>query len=310
MAGYYAKPNQPMFEQPLEQYGAAVPFTKTRQARPPGRLNPAAIVICLFLPWLIFSAMYATMSFSLHFQEKMMCCSFVFLGLLFVGVLAVVAWGEVKKCEFDPNANPSWAIYLAAVCFLAWVSGVAAGDINYYSHMEPFYDTSNLNSYPSVDPATMPGQQVMDAGQMSFVPGTKLDLRKTMAFHNADTYCVAPIVNGNNQSMYDFWAVGINCCSGQPGDFACGEFNNPNAAAGLRAMREDERTFYRLAVKQAESAFGIKSKHPLFFHWMQDPMLELTAYSDDGFKYFLFGVYAFFAFLLFLVIVAAVAFAR
>lgn len=307
MANYFGPPGQTAL--PLQQYGATLPVRKARTGHP-SRLNFPAIAACLFLPWLLFCLMYATMSFSLHYTDKLTCYLCVCLGLICVAIFVLMALDSVKKQNYDPQTDSSWPVFLAAVLFLAWASGVALGDLNYYYNMEPFYDTSNLNSYPSVDPSRMPGQQVMDAGQMTFVPGSRLDFKKTMKFTNLDTYCVTPIVNGQNetQSSYDFWAVGMNCCTGVSSTFACGEFNNPNAISGLRVMRDDQRTFYRLAVKQAEAAFRIKAKHPLFFHWMQDPGAELAAYNDEGFKYYLFGVYGFFAVLLFLVIVAAIFF--
>merc|ERR1719375_412849 len=136
-----------------------------------------------------------------------------------------------------------------------------------------------------------------------------------MAFKNLDVYCVAPIVNGltrkkNNSIFYDFWAVGLNCCSGVPGDFNCGEYSNKQASSGLRVMRDDQREFYRLAVKQAEAAYDLKAKHPLFFYWMEDTGAEIAAYFDEGFKYYMFGLVTFFAFMLFFVIVAAAFFSK
>merc|ERR1712217_485151 len=158
-------------------------------------------------------------------------------------------------------------------------------------NMSPYFDIQNLATYPSVDPTNYRGQQLMDAGQINFVPGTHLDLTKSMGFENLETYCVAPVTigTGANASLpyYDFWAVGLNCCSGHVPDFHCGEYNNPKASSGLRLMRDDLRAFFRLAVQQAEAAYNIDAGHPVFLYWMQEPSTEIEAYQDDGYKYFL-----------------------
>jgi len=291
-----------------EHYGSAPLSRSIVKNRRPTRLNFAAICLCLFVPWFLFIITYAVMSFSIHYKNKPVCYLVVLLCLAFVGIIAKLAWDAVKRFKKDSLADPSWFIFLAVACFLAWLAGVALGDMNFFYNMEPFYDVSNLNSYHSVNPDNMPGQRVMDAGRIDFTPGSKLDLEKTMAFHNLETYCVAPIVTGDKSKpdSYDFWAVGLNCCSGAPGSFACGEFNNPRASSGLRVMRDDQGSFYRLAVQQAEAAYNIRAKHPLFLFWMQDPVAEVAAYMDEGFKYYLLGVFAFFAFLLFLVILAMI----
>merc|ERR1719408_1104993 len=132
-----------------------------------------------------------------------------------------------------------------------------------------------------------------------------------MGFKNLEIYCVAPIVAGKEVlPTYDFWAVGVNCCSGNRADFHCGEFNNAHAGAGLRLMRDDQRSFYRLAVQQAEAAYNIRADHPLFFYWMQDPVAEVAAWMDEGYKWFLLGIFSHFLLQLVLVIIACLAFSK
>lgn len=251
------------------------------------------------------------MSFELHYQSKELAILFVALGFIMVLALMKLAYDGVRRQRVDPSSDPNWLIFMAAACLFAWCAGVVLGDINYFYNLHPFYEVSTLNSYPLVDPSRMPGQQVMDAGTMTFASGSHIDFKRAMGFHNDDIYCVAPIIGKNGSvSSYDFWAVGLNCCTGESGSFSCGEYNNPRASSGLRVMRDEQRAFYRLAVKQAEAAYSIKANHPLFFHWMAAPLTEVEAYMDEGYKKYFLGVFAFLAFMFFAVIVATLVFAR
>mmetsp|Transcript_55031 Transcript_55031/g.154402 ORF Transcript_55031/g.154402 Transcript_55031/m.154402 type:complete len:309 (+) Transcript_55031:67-993(+) len=270
------------------------------------RMNLVAICINIFVPWFTFAAIFAGMSFSLHYQRPSAAWMLVVLGLVFTGVSGFLAV-RAKQRERDEM----WYTFSTIALLVATVAAAIFGDMNFWFNMQPYYDIENLNTYPSVNPAREKGQQLMDAGRVYFADGTGLDMRKAMGFKNLDLYCVAPIVHGEEQlASYDFWAVGVNCCSGVSSDFRCGEFNNPHARSGLRLMRDDQRPFFRLAVQQAEAAYNIKSTHPLFFYWMQDPVAEMNAYRDDGFKYYLLGIFTHFAFNLFCVVCAIVGFSK
>lgn len=298
-------------------FGVKTVFLQGRRKR----LNIVAMLLGLFLPWIVFSIVYAVMSFSLHYQQPWLCYSIVAAAFFIVIATFCFASTSLKKRRAgDMAREPSWYIFLAITTFLGWAAGVVAGDTNFFTNMQPFFDILNLNTYPGVNPSLMKGQQLMDAGRIMFAEGTQLDIGRSMGFRNMDLYCVAPITtaasvstNGPNATRletYDFWAVGTNCCSGSAADFHCGEFNNPRARAGLRLMRDDQRAFYRLAVQQAEAAYNIKATHPLFFTWMQDPNQEVGAYQDDGMKYYLLGMFTYFSFQLFAVICASLAFSK
>jgi hypothetical protein len=270
------------------------------------RMNLVAVCINIFLPWFLFSAIYAIMSFTFHYQHPTLCWLLVFGGF---GL--AIATGYLAYRAKTSDRDPVWYTYAALAFFLAVCLAAVFGDMNFWYNMQPFYDIENLNTYPSVNPAREKGQQLMDAGRIYFADGTGLDMKRAMGFKNLDLYCVAPIVNGQDQlASYDFWAVGINCCSGVSSDFRCGEFNNPHARSGLRLMRDDQRPFFRLAVQQAEAAYNLKATHPLFFYWMQDPVAEMNSYRDDGFKYYLLGIFTYFAFNLFCVACAVVGFSK
>jgi len=270
------------------------------------RMNLVAVIGNIFLPWFLFAIVYACVSFKFHYNHPTLTSLFVLAG--FCPALATGYYAYVAKAR---DADPMWFTFSALSFFIAACLAFVLGDMNFYVNMHPFYDIENLNTYPSVNPAREKGQQMMDAGRVYFADGTALDPNKAMGFKNLDLYCVAPIVNGNAQlASYDFWAVGVNCCSGVSSDFRCGEFNNPRARAGLRLMRGDQRPFFRLAVQQAEAAYNIKAAHPIFFSWMQDPVAEVNSYRDAGYKYFLLGVFSHFAFNVFCVICAMIGFSK
>merc|ERR1719343_1541480 len=133
-----------------------------------------------------------------------------------------------------------------------------------------------------------------------------------MGFKNEDTYCVAPVTSrfhnltARGRVVYDFWAVGTNCCSGNGNDFHCGDYTGKKARAGLRVMQDDLRGFFRLAVQQAESAYNIKAVHPIFLYWLEDPTFEARSYREDGFKYFMLGMFSHFSLQLVLVMLYVV----
>lgn len=287
---------------PMEARAPGSVFTPGKRRR----MNLVAICANIFMPWFTFSSIYAGMSFSLHYQRPALAWSLVALGIVATGLSGALSFRTKQRERED-----MWYTFSTLALLLATITAAIFGDMNFWFNMQPFYDIENLNTYPSVNPAREKGQQLMDAGRVYFADGAGLDMRKAMGFKNLDLYCVAPIVHGEEQlASYDFWAVGVNCCSGVSSDFRCGEFNNPHARSGLRLMRDDQRPFYRLAVQQAEAAYNIKATHPLFFYWMQDPVAEMNSYRDDGFKYYLLGVFTHFAFNLFCVVCAVVGFSK
>lgn len=290
-------------------YYAGGPYA-TKPANQLRRVNLVPVAICLLVPWVLYCSMSALLAFNVHYASALLCYCIALVVLLVIGFLLRM----VHKTMKAQRADTSWTFFLCVTCFLAWAVGFLVGDVIYFQHMEPYYSVGHLNDYGALDPSSTPGQQVMDAGRVSFARGTKLDLSKPMAFRNVESYCVVPITNAKGKAgpsgSYDFWAVGLNCCPQNGMSFQCGEYNNPQASAGLRLMRDDQDGYYRLAVKQAESEYKITAKHPLFFHWMQDPVSEVDAMYDTGMQEFIFGTFAYFAFQLFLIVVFVILFPR
>lgn len=323
---YGALPLQKPLRHAPQEYGAAmrqVDSLKPRLASRQGRtFNQCALVLSLFLPWGMFTTIYGVMSFSLHYRNPLCTAGINCFFLFLVIVSGVYACGRAQRAQLEPTnleSQTSWHPFLCASLCLAWAAGIVMGDINFYENGIRFYDARNLQIYPQVDVSVTSGEMVADAGSVLFTPGHRLDFDKQMAFKKDTTYCVVPITNlpwpqgndtGKRLPTYDFWAVGTNCCEDTSRDFKCGEYNNPNAQAGLRLLGDGGRAFFRLAVQQAEAAYDIRADHPLFFEWMQDPIGKITSHKDDALRIFVVGVVAFFLWQCCMVAIAGLVFAK
>lgn len=275
------------------------------------RLNACPLLLCLLVPWALFTVMYVVTSFELHYEQPSLCNLLVALGFLAVVGVGGLAVSTRVKWLSNADHEPTWLFFLAITMFLAWVLGMALGTENYSANMRPYYDMNNLNEYGDVSVKSMRGQQLMDAGIVDFANGTKLDITKSMGFKSNTVYCVAPITMGTeNLPTYDFWAVGTGCCSGSQADFHCAGWNAPKAHGGLRLMSDGSRAFYRLAVQQAEAAYKIKAVHPLFFSWVDDAHSRVESWRTKGKSECVMWVLGYFILQCFLVGIATLVFAK
>lgn len=282
------------------------------------RMNIIAACQCLLLPWILFCLLFAVKSFDIHYKQPSLCMFCVGVGLFVVAATGVLAArAAMQKVNNDPSRAPSWFMFLFLTTTAAFVMAVVLGDLNYYTNMKPYSDYTNLNEHHDVDPSQSWGQGLMDAGRVFFNANASLDLRRSMGFVNLETYCVAPVTVRSDAAgellplaSYDFWAVGLGCCSGNAADYHCGEFNNPSAHSGLRLLADEQRAFFRLAVQQAEAAYAIKATHPLFFYWAQDATAEMESFHQEAIKYYLIGMIVHFAWQLLCVCLAMAAYSQ
>lgn len=276
------------------------------------RIDVVSLCMSLTVPWLFFIAIYGLMMFEFRYTHPLYSGLLVALGLLVVlGVGAAGGLAAQARRRGQSGRDPTWTLFLFGTLLAAWVLAYVYGRQTFSLYTRLYYDYQHMATYLDVSPAAASGKQLMDAGQVLFVNGTAVDIRRSTGFKNVDTYCVAPItLPGQELPFYDFWAVGLGCCTAGSADFACGESRSPGARGGLRLLREDQRGFFRLAVAQAESAHQIKAAHPLFFHWTDDPAAEAASLLDDGYRFFFIGMLAHFAWQLLCVGLAAAAFAK
>jgi len=274
------------------------------------RVNVVAALVAHFVPWLLFCTVCAALSFDMHYTAPMLSFTVVLFGAGVVFLFLCLSATQLRNKWAGSDPQPSWYIFLLISCSIALWLGVVLGNHNFSRNSRPFYDITHLGRYTDVDPATMSGQQLMDGGRVSFAKGSALDLKLAMSFKNEDTYCVAPITRGDLPlATYDFWAVGVNCCSGDGADFACGDFVNQPSGHGLRLVRDEWRPFMRLAVQQAESSHMIKAEHPLFFQWVEDADASFEAKKKQSLRFYAYVMMGYFAFQALTVLTATVLFA-
>jgi len=281
------------------------------------RMNFVAACQCVFVPWILFCLVFGVVSFDIHFHKPMLCWLLVGAACLVVLGIGRHALAALRaKWRHDESNEPTWYVFLFITAAISVIVAVILGDQVFSNFMQRYYDYLNLNDYSSINVSTMRGQQLMDGARLNFVNGTSPDLRKAIGFQNLHTYCVAPlsIADPNNVrselASYDFWAVGIDCCSGDNTDFHCGEYNNPKALAGLRLLEDSDRAYYRLAVQQAEAMYHIKAEHPLFLYWTADPVQEMQSWKQEGYKFFYLGMLVHFFWQLFVVSLAVAGFEK
>lgn len=278
-------------------------------------VNWIPVLLAIFLPWFLFLIVYRSVFARLHYNKPEVSL-LVVLGAFLVCIYVTYKAYKIHIKASSQHIHHQEKLYASGTVFFwkyqavaFWVATLAAwliGDLNFWFYMHPFYDIEHLASYVNVDPsqAKFPNGQVvptrgrryLDAGIVYFNDDVVLDQSKAMSFRNGDLYCVAPLVSKNCKKNcgYDFWAVGLNCCSDSAADFRCGEYSNPNARQGLRLMRDDQRPMYRLAVLEAEGVHKISSSHPLFFYWMEDPVSEIKSFQERGYSMYLTWMFIFF----------------
>lgn len=182
------------------------------------------------------------------------------------------------KAVFFWSFWPFWQFFM---CVTSLACAIMLANTLWVDFFHKSIELSRLQSYGMVDPAKTPGSRLQDAGVVEFMNTVGIDRSKGGCFVNGKTYCVAPILHGGallsslgdmpSTGAYDYFAVGVDCCSCPNQDFRCGEWNNPIASGGLRSTDVKARPFYSMAVDDWSASYGKIPKHPLFFEWVQGP---------------------------------------
>lgn len=265
-------------------------------------LQPIEIIGCGVAATFVFSVCYLCVSFRLRYDSPAIA---VLLGPLLFLCLTVAA--TVTAVLFFRSRRPSRTmIGLSLGLWIGLIAGTILGDKNWYATAVNYYTYQDMGTYVNVDPAVDKGQSFMDAGVVYFKESSYVLTQKALAFHNGKHYCVAPIVrepveyqggsaNLESQTGFvlqrsgtvDFWAVGTDCCPGTDVlTFNCGETRSQLARSGMRALNDNERAMYLLAVQEWAASTGLPVRHPVFFTWVKDPMQQQEAFMDNAWNNF------------------------
>jgi len=265
-------------------------------------LQPMEIVCGVFWPTLMFVYI-----FRLNLGWWRHSMSFETFFLTAVIPIAFNLWFSNRMYKALRRGNcRRWKLVLNVVLWFVIFYASLRADQAYWRFARSYYDFQSMGSYINIDPSTDRGQSYMDAGQVYFKEGTQVEVSKAIAFQEDVIYCVAPIVqqtldsggdksgnslSGNSLKMpasgtVDFWAVGINCCDPSGLNFKCGESKNNLARAGIRELRDDTRPFFLMAVQEWTAWLKLPAKHPLFFHWVQDPLVQVEMFWFNAMQMF------------------------
>jgi len=257
--------------------------TKAKRFLNLAALRLPAVALNFVVPPLIFLLASVPLCSVIHYRMGRGVYVWLLLAALPLA-LACLSFVRTKRKGLDIR----WVGLSIFLFGAALVGGAVLGEVTWRVFMQPFHTINSMKAYPNISPVDVPGQQIMDAGRVHFTGNTQVDLSMTMSFTDWNMYCIAPIVDRSlPMEHYDYWAVGIDCCSTDDLSFRCGDIDSATAKSGLRDISEDHRTYFRLAVQQAEAAYGIHARHPVFFFWVEDPLKLLGYFYEDGFKHWM-----------------------
>jgi len=290
--------------QPLMQKPKAALFAPGHRLR----MNVLPMFLNIFIPWGIFIYCFGLCSFHLMYSQPILACLCV--SMVFVVWLVFVLLAYCAR-RYDPD--PTWFTFFSILAGICALWGILAGLKNLDTYEKPYYTITEMKDTKGIDPITTKGENVMDAGIMTFVQGTAFDTNLTWHFKKGKIYCAAPLISTSGtvplSQTYDYWAVGEDCCSIAASDFRCGSWGLVSAHSGLRVIDEEQEKYYRLAVQQAESLYDIMAPRPIFLKWSDDPLGEVASWKAQSFKNFMVTSATNLIFCIFVVTMASARFA-
>eukprot|EP00930_Biecheleria_cincta_P090791 TRINITY_DN80259_c0_g1_i1.p1 TRINITY_DN80259_c0_g1~~TRINITY_DN80259_c0_g1_i1.p1 ORF type:complete len:347 (-),score=59.83 TRINITY_DN80259_c0_g1_i1:25-1017(-) len=252
-----------------------------RSGRETRKISLFPLLGLILLPWLLFLATYSAMVCNWHYQAPLLVYLVIaagaFLVFCFFCFCVVEREQQRKAAEAGGKRELSQVYILTACMFLAWLAALVVGSSHYETYTKAWFDMTRLSNYKGVDPIMARGEQLMDAGTIEFARGTKIMINMSMGFQDGTLYCVAPISSGPDPPVtYDFWAIGTDCCKASQAGFTCGpdRHHMHDNMAGRRLMDTGVASKYKMAIKQAQAAYGITAAYPIFLKMTRSDSLS------------------------------------
>mmetsp|Transcript_74544 Transcript_74544/g.139183 ORF Transcript_74544/g.139183 Transcript_74544/m.139183 type:complete len:726 (-) Transcript_74544:70-2247(-) len=147
-----------------------------------------------------------------------------------VSILAYMV-GLAPLCGMRGNLL---AAILTTSCLMACILSMHG----YYMFVQPLHSLSAGRTYRDVS-LLEPAAAFMDGAILEFKGNATVDVSRAAGYQSVENggikYCVAPIVDGDNDSdilEVHYWAVGLDCCGGQQG-FTCGAATEASVHRGI-----------------------------------------------------------------------------
>jgi len=210
-------------------------------------------------------------------------------GLIVAGILSTRSHSRVRVSAAVYWSW--WPVWRLVLCLLAAVVGSHLGNTIWTEQLLPYTRLGRLQAYSNINPRITAGQRLQDAGVVAFNASSGVDRTRAGCLKNGATYCVAPIVLGDDavkamglgtlHGTQDLFMAGVDCCD-CPGEFRCGDWNVPMPLGGLRVFDAARHSFYTLAAEDWAATLKTGVGHPIFFEWTADPMAQFEGLGRKG----------------------------
>ncbi|CAJ1426272.1 unnamed protein product [Effrenium voratum] len=211
-----------------------------------------------------------------------------FLVLVIGTVATAIGRGVRWKAVLFWTYWPFWKLVL---CVAAAIGGKMLGDFLWNGSYLPAAQIGRMQVYHDINPINASGIRLQDAGVVTFDGLTGVNRMMTGCLVDGPTYCIAAIVpvvekdglrTPANMSQYDLFMAGTDCCD-CPGEFRCGDWNNPGKSlGGLRETDAGKSKYYRLAAADFAANFQKSVVYPIFLEWYNEPEQTLSGWVSNA----------------------------